>query len=128
MRRSVCFAVFIAVLAGGTGWAQMGKTAVLPPSAAGTAHPSAYNFPTAQYPRIEADNRVTFQLRAPDAQKVQVSIANTPFDMVKGENGVWTYTTAEPRVRPSAVLSRTRSCGSPFMASLPRAARPAGRT
>jgi enterochelin esterase-like enzyme len=97
MRRSVCFAVFIAVLAGGTGWAQMGKTAVLPPSAAGTAHPSAYNFPNAQYPRIEADNRVTFQFKAPDAQKVQVSIANTPFDMVKGENGVWTLTTAEPQ-------------------------------
>ena len=97
MRRSVCFAVFTAVLAGGTSWAQMGKTAVLPPSAAGTVHPSAYNFPNAQYPRIEADNRVTFQFRAPDAQKVQVSIANTPFDMVKGENGVWTYTTAEPQ-------------------------------
>jgi enterochelin esterase family protein len=75
----------------------MGKTAVLPPSAAGTVHPSAYNFPNAQYPRIEADNRVTFQLKAPDAQKVQVSIANTPFDMVKGENGIWTYTTAEPQ-------------------------------
>jgi enterochelin esterase-like enzyme len=97
MKRAVCFAVFTAVLAGGTCWAQMGKTAVLPPSAAGTVHPSAYNFPNAQYPRIEADNRVTFQFRAPDAQKVQVSIANTPFDMVKGENGVWTLTTAEPQ-------------------------------
>ena len=97
MKRAVCFAVFTAVLAGGTCWAQMGKTAVLPPSAAGTVHPSAYNFPNAQYPRIEADNRVTFQFKAPDAQKVQVSIANVPFDMVKGENGVWTYTTAEPQ-------------------------------
>jgi enterochelin esterase-like enzyme len=97
MRRLVCFAVFTAVLAGGTCWAQMGKTAVLPPSAAGTVHPSAYNFPTAQYPRIEADNRVTFQFRAPDAQKVQVSIANTPSDMIKGENGIWTLTTAEPQ-------------------------------
>jgi enterochelin esterase-like enzyme len=97
MKRSVCFGLLTAVLAGGTCWAQMGKTAVLPPSAAGTVHPSAYNFPNAQYPRIEADNRVTFQFRAPDAQKVQVSIANTPFDMVKGENGVWTYTTAEPQ-------------------------------
>lgn len=97
MRRAVCFAVFTAIMAGGTGWAQMGKTAVLPASAAGTVHPSAYNFPNAQYPRIEADNRVTFQFRAPDAQKVQVSISNTPFDMVKGESGVWTYTTAEPQ-------------------------------
>src|SRR5512136_2267453 len=97
MKRAVCFALFTAVLACGTSWAQMGRTAVLPPSAAGTAHPSAYNFPTAQFPRIEADNRVTFQFKAPDAQKVQVSIANTPFDMIKGENGIWTLTTAEPQ-------------------------------
>ncbi len=97
MRRAVCVAVFTALLACGTSWAQMGKTPVLPASAAGTVHPSAYNFPTAQYPRIEADNRVTFQFRAPDAQKVQVSIANTPLDMVKGENGIWTLTTAEPQ-------------------------------
>jgi enterochelin esterase family protein len=89
--------VLTVIMTAGTGWAQMGKTPVLPASAAGTVHPSAYNFPTAQYPRIEADNRVTFQFKAPDAQKVQVSIANTPFDMVKGEDGVWTFTTAEPQ-------------------------------
>ena len=97
MKRAGCFAFFTAVLACGTSWAQMGKTAVLPASAAGTAHPSAYNFPSAQFPRIEADNRVTFQFRAPDAQKVQVSIANTAFDMIKGENGIWTLTTVEPQ-------------------------------
>jgi enterochelin esterase-like enzyme len=97
MKRTVLCTVVAAMLAGGAARAQMGKTAVLPPSAAGTAHPSAYNFPNVQYPRIEADNRVTFQFKAPDAQKVQVSIANTPFDMVKGENGVWTYTTAQPQ-------------------------------
>ena len=97
MKRTVCVAVLTTILACGTSWAQMGKTAVLPPSAAGTAHPSAYNFPAAEFPRIEADNRVTFQFKAPDAQKVQVSIANVPFDMVRGENGVWTLTTAEPQ-------------------------------
>jgi enterochelin esterase-like enzyme len=97
MKRAVCFAVFAIFLVAGTGWAQMGKTAALPPSAAGTVHPSAYNFPQSQFPRIEADNRVTFQFKAPDAQKVQVSIANTPVDMVKGEGGIWTYTTAEPQ-------------------------------
>lgn len=97
MKRTVCVAVFTAILACGTSWAQMGKTAVLLPSAAGTAHPSAYNFPAAEFPRIEADNRVTFQFKAPDAQKVQVSIANVPFDMVRGENGIWTLTTAEPQ-------------------------------
>ena len=58
------------------------------------AHPSPYNFPNVQYPRIEADSSVTFQFNAPDAQKVQVSLANVPFDMVKGSDGVWTYTSA----------------------------------
>jgi S-formylglutathione hydrolase FrmB len=56
------------------------------------AHPSPYNFPGVAYPRIEQDSRVTFQFKAPNAQKVQVAIANVPYDMVKGENGVWTYT------------------------------------
>jgi S-formylglutathione hydrolase FrmB len=94
MRRTLCLALFTVILAGGTCWAQMGNVAVLPPSAAGTAHPSPYNFPSSQYPRIEADNKVTFQFRAPDAQKVQVSINNQAFDMAKGDGGVWTYTTA----------------------------------
>ena len=58
------------------------------------AHPSPYNFPGIAYPRIEEDSRVTFQFKAPDAQKVQVSIANVPYDMVKGDNGVWSYTSA----------------------------------
>ena len=51
---------------------------------ADTAHPSPYNLSGAQYPRIEADSRVTFRFNAPNAQKVQVSIVNVPFDMVKG--------------------------------------------
>ena len=58
------------------------------------AHPSPYNFAGVQYPWIEADNRVTFQFKAPNAQKVQVSIVNVPFDMVKGSDGVWRYTSA----------------------------------
>jgi enterochelin esterase-like enzyme len=56
------------------------------------AHPSPYNFPGVQYPRIEEDSRVTFQFKAPNAQKVQVSINNVSYDMTKGDNGVWTYT------------------------------------
>lgn len=66
------------------------------PSVAVAGSPSPYNLYNAQFPRIEADNRVTFQLRAPDAQKVQVAIASVPFDMVKGADGVWTYT-SEPQ-------------------------------
>jgi enterochelin esterase family protein len=60
------------------------------------AHPSPYNLSRAQYPRIEADSRVTFRFNAPEASKVQVSIANVPFDMVKDTAGVWTYT-SEPQ-------------------------------
>jgi enterochelin esterase-like enzyme len=63
---------------------------------ADTAHASPYNLSGAQYPRIEADSRVTFRFNAPDAQKVQVSIVNVPYDMVKGPDGVWTYT-SEPQ-------------------------------
>ena len=63
---------------------------------ADTAHPSPYNLSGARYPRIEADSRVTFRFNAPNAQKVQVSIVSVPFDMVKGADGVWTYT-SEPQ-------------------------------
>jgi len=62
----------------------------------GTTHPSPNNLYGAQYPRIEADSRVTFRFNAPNAQTVQVSIANVPFDMVRGDDGVWTYT-SEPQ-------------------------------
>lgn len=63
---------------------------------ADTAHASPYNLSGAQYPRIEADSRVTFRFNAPNVRKVQVSIANVPFDMVKGPDSVWTYT-SEPQ-------------------------------
>ncbi len=63
---------------------------------ADTAHASPYNLSGARYPRIEADSRVTFRFNAPDAQKVQVSIVNVPHDMIKGPDGVWTYT-SEPQ-------------------------------
>jgi enterochelin esterase-like enzyme len=56
------------------------------------AHASPYNFPGTQYPRIEEDGRVTFRFAAPDAQKVQVSIVSKVFDMKKGSDGAWTYT------------------------------------
>ncbi len=62
-----------------------------------SAHPSPYNFRGAEFPRIEADNRITFRFVAPDAQKVQVAIVNVAQDMVKGEDGAWTYTTSEPQ-------------------------------
>ena len=61
-----------------------------------SVRPSPYNLYGNQFPRIEADRRVTFKFYAPNAQKVQVSIVNVPYDMTKEENGVWTYT-SEPQ-------------------------------
>jgi enterochelin esterase family protein len=61
-----------------------------------SVRPSPYNLYGNQFPRIEADRRVTFKIYAPNAQKVQVSIVSVPFDMTKEENGVWTYT-SEPQ-------------------------------
>jgi enterochelin esterase-like enzyme len=50
------------------------------------------------YPRIRADLRITFRLKAPDARKVEV-VGNFglgkggPWEMEQGEKGVWTVTT-----------------------------------
>ena len=106
MKRTWIIALFAVISVVGT-FAQTKKEAkagvrqqlvdppVAPASApAMSAHPSPYNFAGVQYPRIEADSRVTFHFNAPNAQKVQVSIVNVPFDMVKGDDGVWTYTSA----------------------------------
>jgi enterochelin esterase-like enzyme len=80
----------VALLAGLSATAQTNSTD-------GSARPSSRNFTGVQYPRIEADNRVTFHFNAANAQKVQVSIVNIPFDMIKGDDGTWTYTTSEPQ-------------------------------
>jgi hypothetical protein len=118
MKRSFAFALLTTMLAGGTCLAQTykasrGSTAALrqemvpaplrsasPPAV--PAHPSPYNFPGIRYPRIEEDSRVTFHFNAPNVQKVQVALVTSgsnslqplPFDMVKGDDTVWTYTSA----------------------------------
>jgi len=120
MKRACCFALFAAILTAGAGLADSKKEKdtrsaarqeLAPPPVAsagaptGTAHPSPYNFPGVQFPRIEADNRVTFHFTAPNAQKVQVglvvpgqnSLQPLPVDMVKDSNGVWSYTTTTPQ-------------------------------
>jgi len=121
MKRSLVFALLTSMLVGGTSLAQADKASKdshaakrqeMIPAPLGSAsapatpaHPSSYNLSGAQYPRIEADARVTFQFKAPTAQKVQVALVTSgsnslnplPYDMVKGEDGVWTYTTKEPQ-------------------------------
>jgi enterochelin esterase-like enzyme len=59
--------------------------------------PAPTNVNNAAYPRIHPDLRVTFQLDAPDAQKVQVFTnyglgSGGPWDMQRGADGVWTVT------------------------------------
>src|ERR1051326_152641 len=64
------------------------------------SRPAMSNVPQAQYPRVHADRRGTFQLRAPDAKKVQVQpggadngLGKGPFDMERQKDGTWTVTT-----------------------------------
>jgi enterochelin esterase-like enzyme len=59
--------------------------------------PASTNVGNSGYPRVHADGRVTFRLRAPDANKVQVFTnyglgSGGPWDMKKGEDGFWTLT------------------------------------
>jgi enterochelin esterase-like enzyme len=59
-----------------------------------TAHdsrPASTNVMGAQYPRVHPDRSVTFQLKAPDAQKIQVRLGKD-YDMAKGADGVWSVT------------------------------------
>ncbi len=58
--------------------------------------PASTNVPNAQYPQILPDNRVIFQIKAPEAQKIQVDLGKK-YDMVKDTAGVWRVTT-EPIV------------------------------
>lgn len=66
----------------------LGQATTYPPD----SKPASTNVPGAQYPRIDAQSRVTFQIKAPDAQKVQIDLTKK-FDMVKNASGIWEVTT-----------------------------------
>ena len=60
--------------------------------------PAPTNLVGQAYPQIHSDLSVTFQVKAPDAQKVQVQLGKR-FDMEKGADGVWRATVeVEPGV------------------------------
>jgi len=59
--------------------------------------PAASNVMNAEYPRIHADLRATFSLKAPDARSVQVSIGHGKYDMTRAADGLW-YVTTPPLV------------------------------
>jgi hypothetical protein len=50
------------------------------------------NIPGAEYPKIHADLRVSFRLKAPDAQKVRLHL-DKDYDLERDTNGVWSVTT-----------------------------------
>jgi enterochelin esterase-like enzyme len=59
--------------------------------------PASTNIGNSGYPRVHADSRVTFRLKAAEAKKVQVFTnyglgAGGPWDMNRGEDGLWTLT------------------------------------
>jgi enterochelin esterase-like enzyme len=54
--------------------------------------PATSNVLGAMYPTVSADGRATFRIKAPQAQKLQVSVGHT-YDMTKDQDGIWTVTT-----------------------------------
>jgi 1,4-alpha-glucan branching enzyme len=60
---------------------------------AGDSKPASSNVMGASYPRIDSENRVTFQLKAPDARSVRAQVYHGQYDMTKGADGVWSVIT-----------------------------------
>lgn len=54
--------------------------------------PAATNVRVAGYPQVMPDNRVTFRIKAPDAQKVQVDLGRK-YEMARDTGGYWKVTT-----------------------------------
>jgi enterochelin esterase-like enzyme len=54
--------------------------------------PASTNVRGANYPQILADSRVIFQIKAPDAQKVQIDLGKK-YGLVKNNEGIWETTT-----------------------------------
>ena len=82
MKSSVAVAFFLMTLGCQVSWAQTSEDCT----------PSSLNVPEAKYPCVHADNRATFRVVAPDAQKVRLRIG-PGFDMQKGPDNVWEVTT-----------------------------------
>ncbi len=54
--------------------------------------PASTNVRNANYPQILPDNRVIFNIKAPDAKKVQIDLVRK-YDLLKDSGGTWTVTT-----------------------------------
>jgi enterochelin esterase-like enzyme len=72
-----------------------------PDKPAADSKPASTNVGSAAYPRVHPDGRATFQLKAPDAKKVQVFTnyglgPRGHWDMQRGDDGAWTLTSPTP--------------------------------
>jgi len=63
-------------------------------SAIEDAAPAKTNVMGAQYPRVLPDHSAVFQLKAPDAKKVEVQVGGGNYPMTRGSDGVWSVTTS----------------------------------
>jgi len=54
--------------------------------------PASTNVRSAKYPQIMPDGSAVFQIKAPDAQKVQLDLVRK-YDMLKNSEGTWSVTT-----------------------------------
>jgi len=54
--------------------------------------PAPSNIRNAAYPQITADKKVIFNIKAPDAKKIQIDLGKK-YDLVKDADGIWSVTT-----------------------------------
>ncbi len=52
--------------------------------------PSSVNQPGKEFPKVNSEGRVRVQIKARDAQKVQLDISAKKYDLTKDTSGVWT--------------------------------------
>jgi len=58
--------------------------------------PSSLNQPHQEYPQVNSQRYARFRIVAPNAQSVRVTLGRGGTQLTKGEDGVWTGTTANP--------------------------------
>jgi enterochelin esterase-like enzyme len=87
MKRFLSLAI-VTMVGAAWSWAQ---PQAAPPA---DSKPARTNVLGAEYPRVTDDSRVVARLTAPSAQKVQIDIMGTKYDLAKDESGIWTGTTA----------------------------------
>jgi enterochelin esterase-like enzyme len=54
--------------------------------------PAPTNAPGLEFPRVDSQSRAIFRVKAPNVQKLRLDLGKV-YDMVKGDDGVWTVTT-----------------------------------